>query len=103
MRMMIKFTFPVAAGNNAQRSGRLQRVFRQLTEDLKPEADYVFPSEGKRSGFFIVEMRESAQVADIAERFFFGLDAEIEMVPVMAPEDLDKALSGLQNTIERYG
>jgi hypothetical protein len=48
-------------------------------------------------------MRESSQVAEIGERFFFGLNAKVEMVPVMAAEDLQKALSGMQATIQRYG
>ena len=103
MRMMIKFSFPVEAGNDAIRSGKLQKVFQQLADDLKPEAAYFFPNGGERSGFFVVEMRESSQVAEIAERFFFGLNAKIEMVPVMAADDLQKALSGMQSTIQRYG
>jgi hypothetical protein len=69
MRMMIKFAFPVEAGNEAMRSGKLQKIFQQLAEDLKPEASYFFPSGGERSGFFVVDMRESSQVAEIAERF----------------------------------
>jgi len=48
-------------------------------------------------------MKESSQVADIAERFFFGLNAKVEMVPVMSPEDLQRGLSGIQSTIQRYG
>ena len=77
MRVMIKFAFLVEAGNDAIRSGKLQKVFQQLAEDLKPEAAYFFPTGGERSGFFIVDMRESSQIADIAERFFFGLNAKI--------------------------
>ena len=48
-------------------------------------------------------MRESSQVAEIAERFFFGLNAKIEMTPVMNADDLHKALTGIQGTIQRYG
>jgi hypothetical protein len=48
-------------------------------------------------------MTESSQVAEIGERFFFGLNAKVEMVPVMAPEDLRKGLSGIQGIIQRYG
>jgi hypothetical protein len=103
MRIMIKFAFPVEAGNEAIRSGKLHKVFQQLTEDLKPEVTYFFPTGGERGGFFIVEMQDSSQIAEIAERFFFGLNAKIEMVPVMTPEDLQKALSGMQHTIQRYG
>ncbi len=103
MRMMVKFSLPVETGNQAIRSGKLQKVFQQLTEDLKPEAAYFHAVDGDRGGFFIVEMRDSGQIADIAERLFFGLNARIEMVPVMAPDDLQKGLSALDATIRRYG
>jgi hypothetical protein len=48
-------------------------------------------------------MRESSQVAEIAERFFYGLNARVEMTPVMNADDLQKALSGVQATAQRYG
>ena len=103
MRVMIKFAIPIDAGNEGNRSGKLQKVFQQLTEDLKPEAGYFFPEGGQRAGFFIVDMRESSQVAEIAERFFYGLNARVEMTPVMNADDLQKALSGAQTIAQRYG
>jgi hypothetical protein len=94
-----------APGRCRQRrhSQRPQKVFQRLAEDLNPEACYVLPGGGERGGFFVVDMRESSQIAEIAERFFFGLNAKIEMTPVMAVDDLQKALSGVQRTIQRYG
>jgi hypothetical protein len=74
MRMMIKFAIPIDAGNEANRNGKLQKVFQQLAEDLKPEAAYFFPEGGERAGFFVVDMRESSQVAEIGERFFYGMN-----------------------------
>jgi hypothetical protein len=103
MRMMIRFSFPIDAGNSAIRAGKLGTVFQQLVEDLKPEAAYFHAVDGNRGGFFVVNMQESSQIADIAERLFFGLNAKIELVPVMAPEDLQKGLSSVQATIQRYG
>ena len=103
MRVMIKFTFPVDAGNDAVRSGKMDKVFQGILEELKPEAAYFFPEGGERAGLFVVDMKESSQVAEIAERFFFGLNARIEMVPVMDAEDLQKGLSGVQGIIQRYG
>jgi hypothetical protein len=103
MRMMIKFAIPIDAGNEANRNGKLQKVFQQLAEDLKPEAAYFFPEGGERAGFFVVDMRESSQVAEIGERFFYGMNARIEMTPVMNAEDLQKALSGVRATVQRYG
>jgi len=58
---------------------------------------------GERGGFFVVNMQDSSQIADIAERLFFGLNAKIELVPVMTADDLRKGLSGVQATIQRYG
>ena len=60
-------------------------------------------SGGERAGFFVVDMRESLQVAEIVERFFYGMNARIEMTPVMNAEDLQKPLSGVQTTVQRYG
>jgi len=56
-------------------AGKVEKVFRQILEDLKPEAAYFFPEGGERTGLFVVQMQDSSQVADIAERFFFGLNA----------------------------
>ena len=103
MRVMVKFSFPVDAGNEAVRSGKLEKVFQQLMDDLKPEAAYFHAVDGDRGGFFVVNMQESSQIADIAERLFFGVSAKIELVPVMTADDLRKGWSGVQETIRRYG
>jgi hypothetical protein len=103
MRVMVRFSLSVESSNEAIRTGKLQKVMRQISEELKPEAGYFYLKEGKRSGIFVLDMRDSSQVAEIAERFFFGLNAKIEMTPVMNAEDLQKGLSGVEDTIRRYG
>src|SRR5438477_10976097 len=103
MRVMIKFALPVESSNTAIRTGKLTKVFRQIVEDLKPEAAYFFPTGGERGGFFVVEMQDSSQIADMAERFFFCLTAKVEFAPVMSPADLEEGLSGVQNRVQRYG
>ena len=74
-----------------------------MMEDLKPEAANFHAVDGDRGGFFVVNMQDSSQIANIAERLFFGLNAKIELVPVMTADDLRKGLSGVQATIQRYG
>jgi hypothetical protein len=103
MRVMVKFSFPVDTGNAAIRTGKVEKVFQQMMEDLKPEAAYFHTVDGDRGGFFVVNMQDSSQIADVAERLFFGLNAKVEMTPVMTADDLRKGLSGLQGTIQRYG
>jgi hypothetical protein len=103
MRIMVKFALPIDAGNDALRSGKIEKVMQQLTADLKPEAAYFYPSGGVRSGFFVITMEEPWQIADTVERFFFGLNAKVELVPVMNGDDLHKALSGMKGIVQRYG
>ena len=91
------------AGNDAIRSGKVAKVMERLAQELKPEAAYFYPDLGDRAGFFIIDMREASQVAEVAERFFFGLNAEVEMTPVMSVEDLQKGLSGIETIIKNYG
>jgi hypothetical protein len=82
------------------RTGSCRRCFSswRRISSLKPAISFL-----KRAGFFVVEMRESSQVAEIAERFYCGMNARIEMTPVMNAEDLQKALSGVRATVQRYG
>jgi hypothetical protein len=103
MRVMIKFTFPVETGNVAIRSRKVEKVFKQIAEELKPEAAYFFPHGGERGGLLVVDMTSSSQIVEIAERFFFGLNAKVEMVPVMALEDLQQGLSSIEGIVQRYG
>ena len=102
MRVMIKFTFPIDTGNDAIRSGKVEKVFKQAQE-LKPEAAYFFPQGGERGGLIVVDMTASSQVVEVAERFFFGLNAKVEMMPVMALEDLEQGLSSIEGIVQRYG
>lgn len=102
MRVMVKFTFAVDTGNAAISSGKVEKFFQQVMEDLKPEAAYFFPDNGDRGGFLVINMADSSQIVQVAERFFFGLNARVEFVPVMAAEDLQKGLSAVPQIIQRY-
>ena len=103
MRIMVKFAIPLESGNAAIRTGKLEKVFQQIVEDLKPEAAYFFPEGGERAGFFVINMDDSSQIAQTAERFFFGLNARIEFVAVMAADDLHRALAHGPEIVQRYG
>ena len=103
MRVMVKFAFPVESGNAAIRSGKVAKVFEQIMTDLKPEAAYFYPTNGLRGGHIVLNMADSSKIADTAERFFIGLNATVEMVPVMAPDDLEKGLAGVDAIAKAYG
>jgi hypothetical protein len=70
MRVMIKFTFPADTGNDAIRSGKVEKVFKQIAQELKPEAAYFFPQGGERGGLLIVvDMTASSQIVEYPNGF----------------------------------
>ena len=93
MRMMVRVTFDVEAGNRAISENKLPQLFSQLTEQLKPEAVYHAADHGKRTAMFFVDMKDSSQLPVIAEPFFMALNASVEFIPVMNTDDLQRGLA----------
>lgn len=100
---MLTFSFPTEGGNALVRSGKIQDIFANLTADLKPEAAYFYPVGGQRGGHFIVNLKDSSEIAGLAERFWFSLRANVEVTPVMSPEDLQRGLSGMGAIVQKFG
>jgi len=94
MRMMLKFKIPVEKGNQAFTDGSLASTIQSLIEELKPEAAYFCPDEGKRSGFMVFDMTDAAQIPKIAEPLLSNLHAEIDFRPVLNADDLKRGLGG---------
>lgn len=95
MRMMIRWTVPADVGNSTVASGAMQKSIESMLRDLKPEAAYFLASNGKRGGLMVFDMADTSQIPQIAEPLFQTFNAEVEFVPVMNPEDLQKAFSSL--------
>ena len=53
MRVMIKFTFPADTGNDAIRSGKVEKVFKQIAQELKPEAARASSPKRSRHGVLL--------------------------------------------------
>lgn len=102
MRFMVEFSIPTQHGNDVVRSGRIEKVFRKLGEEFKPEAMYFYPAEGVRGGCLFVQSDDPALCVAIGERLWFGLQAQVKVNPVMNAEELGKGLSGLNKIIEHY-
>ncbi len=92
MRMMLRWTVPVERGNATIKDGSLARTLGTLMEELKPEAAYFWPEDGKRAGMMVFDMADPTQIPQIAEPLFLNLDAPVEFLPVMNADDLKTAL-----------
>jgi len=95
MRMMLRWTVPVEAGNDAIEDGTITEVIQSLMETLEPEAAYFMAEGGDRAGLMVFDMTDPAQIPQIAEPLFMNLDAAVEFIPVMNADDLRRALDAI--------
>ena len=90
MRMLLKVTIPAEKGNEAFKSGVLQRTMRSAMEMLKAEAAYFYPENGKRTAIMVFDMESSSQLVPMLEPMYRDLDAAVQVTPVMNAEDLQR-------------
>ena len=104
MRMLLRVSIPVEAGNAAVKAGTLSSTVQQILADLKPEAAYFFADDnGNRSGSIVFDMKDSSEIPAIAEPWFLAFNAKVSIRPIMNPDDLGKAAPSIGKAAERYG
>jgi hypothetical protein len=104
MRMLLRVSIPVEAGNAAAKAGTLGSTVEKILSDLKPEAAYFFPDDnGQRSGSIVFDMKDSSQIPAIAEPWFLAFNAKISLRPVMNPQDLATAVPSITKAGQQYG
>jgi hypothetical protein len=104
MRMLLRVSIPVEAGNAAAKSGTLGSTVEGILADLKPEAAYFFADDnGNRSGSIVFDMKDTSQIPAIAEPWFLAFNAKVSFRPVMNPQDLAKAGPAIDKAGKKYG
>jgi len=86
--MLLKFKLPVEKSNAAIQDGSLGKTMQSLLERLKPEAAYFGANDGCRGGFMVFNLENTSDIPWVAEPLFLGLDASVELSPVMNADDL---------------
>jgi len=89
---MIRITIPVENGNQAIQDGSIAQIVGGALERLKPEAAYFTADGGKRTAYLFVNLTDSSDIPSIAEPFFIGLNAAVELLPVMNADELKAGL-----------
>jgi hypothetical protein len=104
MRMLLRVSIPVEAGNAAAKAGTLGSKVQQILADLKPEAAYFFADDnGNRSGSIVFDMKDTSQIPAIAEPWFLAFNAKVSFRPVMNPEDLAAAGAAITKAAKQHG
>ncbi|HUN54879.1 MAG TPA: hypothetical protein VMU29_06970 [Smithella sp.] len=88
MRVMMKVSIPVEAGNKALKEGSLSKTMMEFVEKMKPEASYFLPKNGRRTAIFVFDLKDPSSIPIAVEPFFMGLNALVEMTPVMNAADM---------------
>lgn len=102
MRFLLKVNIPVETGNTAAKAGKLGETIKSILADLKPEAVYFTDDKGQRTAFIFMDMQDASQIPAIAEPWFLAFNANIELHPVMVPEDLTKAAPAIEQAVKKY-
>jgi len=104
MRMLLRVSIPVDAGNAAAKAGTLGSTVEQILADLKPEAAYFFADErGNRSASIVFDMKDTSEIPGVAEPWFLAFNAKVSLRPIMNPQDLAKAGPSIGKAAKQYG
>ncbi len=91
MRMLMNVKLPHQSFNAAVNDGTAGAKLNKILEVIKPEAVYFTEQNGQRSALLIVDLPDASKIPALAEPWFLTFEANIEMHPVMLPEDLKRA------------
>jgi hypothetical protein len=101
MRVLLIVTLDSEAANELIRSGAIGPKLQQLMTDLKPEAAYFVPN-GKRTMHLIVNLQDASQMVTYLEPLWQVTKADIQVLPVMVQEDLQKGMQALPEVLSKY-
>ena len=104
MRMLLRVSIPVEAGNAAAKAGTLGSTIERILADLKPEAAYFYADDsGQRSGSIVFDLKDTSEIPAVAEPWFLAFNAKLSFRPIMNPQDLAKAGPSISKAAKQYG
>ncbi len=91
MKTLLSVTLPHQPLNAAVKDGTAGAKLNRILEATKPEAVYFTDRNGKRGAVLIVDLPDASKIPALVEPWMLLFEADIELQPVMMPEDLKQA------------
>ncbi|WP_380281212.1 hypothetical protein [Kitasatospora purpeofusca] len=95
MRALLEIELDTPTTNRAVADGAVAERFDRIMADLKPEAAYAFPRNGRRCQIIVVDVPDEAAVVAICEPFWLEFNAHVDLHICMDPEQLGEGLRRL--------
>jgi hypothetical protein len=99
--MLLNVRLPHEAFNKTVSDGSVGTKLNKILEATKPEAVYFTAQKGMRCAVLIVDLPDAAKIPSLAEPWFPTFGADIELSPVMSPQELQRA--GLDDLGKTWG
>jgi hypothetical protein len=103
MRVLLKATMNIEAGNRAIRQGNISSTIQSILEEQKPESAYFLASEGQRTALLFLDIQDVSQIPSLAEPWFLAFNADVEVTPAMTAQDLAKAAPAIEKAVKKFG
>ncbi len=91
MRLLVQVEMPVQVGNAAILDGSLFPEIQRYLGDVEPESVYFFAANGQRTVYLFLSIERPEQLPEIAEPLRLDMKANVNIVPVMNAEDIERA------------
>ena len=96
MRMMVKIQIPTEEGSEALKDGSMGKLINENLAAMNPECAYFFLEDGLRTMLAVFDMQSASDRVPLLEPAMMGLNAEVQLVPVMTRDDLKSGFEKLQ-------
>ena len=95
MRVMVRITVPVDAGNRAISENSMGDIIGEIAAKAKPEAMYfgTEPASGHRTAWMYCDLASSADLPANFEVAILKLNASVHVTPVMNLDELKNGLA----------
>ena len=101
MKMLLNVTLPHQPFNAAVKNGTAGPTLNRILEATKPEAVYFTERNGRRGAVLVLDLPDASKIPALVEPWMLAFEADIELRPVMTPDDLKHA--GLDEVGKKWG